>query len=120
MQPAQLDRMFQALADSSRRAILEQLTRGPSSVSDLARPLAMSLPSVMQHLQLLEDSGLIRSEKIGRVRTCHLEPTALRTAEQWIAARRTTWERRLDRLGAFLASSEDDDGDEETPPKKRR
>lgn len=99
--------MFHALADPGRRAMVERLTRGPASVSELARPLAMSLPAVVQHLQVLEASGLVRSEKIGRVRTCHLEPETLRDAERWIAERRTTWERRLDRLGALLAAGED-------------
>ncbi|MGO9039789.1 MAG: ArsR/SmtB family transcription factor [Steroidobacteraceae bacterium] len=97
-----LDQTFQALADSTRRAILVELTRGPSSVSKLARPLAMSLPAVMQHLAVLEDSGLVRSEKIGRVRTCRIEPKALSMAEQWINQRRAEWERRLDRLGEYL------------------
>src|SRR5690348_17039893 len=100
---AQLDRMFQALADPTRRSMVERLSRGPASVSELAEPLAMSLPSVLQHLQMLEDSGLVRSEKSGRVRTCHIEPAALRTAEQWIGQRRAALERKLDRLGAFLA-----------------
>ena len=104
-QPAEreIDLLFQALADPSRRAMVDRLTRGPASVSELARPLAMSLPAVVQHLHLLEASGLVRSEKLGRVRTCSIEPTTLRTAEAWVAQRRTTWERRLDRLGDFLA-----------------
>ena len=83
--------------------MVERLSRGPASVSELARPLAMSLPAVVQHLQVLEASGLVASEKVGRVRTCRIEPAALRTAEQWIIERRTNWERRLDRLGDFLA-----------------
>lgn len=82
---------------------MERLSRGPASVSALAEPLAMSLPAVLQHLQVLEASGLVRSEKVGRVRTCRIEPKALRTAERWIAGRRTSWERRLDRLGAYPA-----------------
>ena len=98
-----LDLVFQALADPSRRAMVQRLCRGPASVSELARPLAMSLPAVVQHLQVLQDSGLVRSEKVGRVRTCQIEPAALRTAEKWIVERRTTWERRLDRLGEYLA-----------------
>ncbi len=102
-QSAPLDLMFQALADPSRRAMVERLTRGPASVSELARPLAMSLPAVVQHLQVLETSGLVRSKKMGRVRTCRVEPKALRTVEQWITERRTRWERRLDRLGDYLA-----------------
>jgi DNA-binding transcriptional ArsR family regulator len=106
-QSAALDLMFQALADPSRRVMVERLTRGPASVSELAKPLAMSLPAVVQHLQVLETSGLVRSEKVGRVRTCHIEPKALRSAEQWIAERRTIWERRLDRLGDYLAAETD-------------
>ena len=99
-----LDLVFQALADPSRRAMVERLSRGPASVSELARPLVMSLPAVVQHLHVLEASGLVRSEKVGRVRTCRIEPTALRMAEQWITERRTGWERRLDRLGEYLAA----------------
>ena len=99
--------MFQALADPSRRVMVERLCRGPASVSELAKPLAMSLPAVVQHLQVLEASGLVRSEKIGRVRTCHVETKALRLAEQWINERRLLWERRLDRLGKFLAENPD-------------
>ncbi len=102
---AQLDLMFQALADPSRRTMVERLSRGPASVKELAKPLAMSLPAVVQHLQVLEASGLVRSEKVGRVRTCRIEPQALRSAEQWIGKRRTTWESRLDRLGDFLADN---------------
>jgi len=96
--------MFQALADPTRRVMVERLSRGPASVSELAEPLTMSLPAVLQHLQVLEASGLVRSEKVGRVRTCRIEPKALRTAEQWISARRASWERRLDRLGDYLAA----------------
>ncbi len=102
-QYGRLDRVFRALADPARRVIVERLVRGPASVSELAQPLAMSLPAVLQHLQVLEVSGLVRSEKVGRVRTCRVEPAALRNAEQWIVARRTSWERRLDRLGDYLA-----------------
>ena len=104
-------RVFHALADPSRRVIVERLSRGPASVSELARPLPMSLPAVVQHLQLLETSGLVRSEKVGRVRICEIEPAALRPVEQWIGERRSSWERRLDRLGDYLAESDDD------PPK---
>jgi DNA-binding transcriptional ArsR family regulator len=96
--------MFQALADSTRRVMVERLSRGPASVGELAEPLTMSLPAVLQHLQVLEASGLVRSEKVGRVRTCRIDPKALRTAEQWISARRTSWERRLDRLDHYLAA----------------
>ena len=102
-----VDLLFHALADPSRRAMVERLTRGPASVSELARPLAMSMPAVVQHLHVLERSGLVRSEKVGRVRTCTVEPAALRTAEDWIAERRTAWEQRLDRLGEYLAEHPD-------------
>jgi DNA-binding transcriptional ArsR family regulator len=102
-----LDRMFHALADPSRRAMVERLSRGPASVSELARPLSMSLAAVVQHLQVLEASGLVRSEKVGRVRTCRIEPSALRTAEQWISQRRSSWEERLDRLGDYLVEQPD-------------
>ena len=97
-----LDLTFQALADSTRRSILAQLTRGPRSVSTLARPLAMSLPAVMQHLAVLEGSGLVRSVKVGRVRTCSIEPKALSLAEQWINQRRAEWQRHFDQLGEYL------------------
>jgi DNA-binding transcriptional ArsR family regulator len=100
---APLDLMFQALADPARRGMVARLCRGPASVSELAQPLTMSLPAVMQHLQVLEASGLVTSKKVGRVRTCRLEPKALGTAEKWLAERRASWERRLDRLGDFLA-----------------
>jgi DNA-binding transcriptional ArsR family regulator len=100
-----LDLMFHALADPSRRLMLDRLTTGPATVSDLARPFAMSLPAVVQHLKVLEASGLVASQKVGRVRTCRVETGALRTVEQWINERRTTWERRLDRLGDILAES---------------
>ena len=98
-----LDGVFRALADPGRRAMVERLEKGPASVSELAGPLDMSLPAVLQHLAILEDSGLVASEKTGRVRTCRLETAVLRTAEEWIADRRTTWERRLDRLDEYLA-----------------
>ena len=99
-----LDLAFQALSDPTRRRIVERLTRDPVSVSDLARPLAMSLPAVMQHLAVLEASGLVRTKKIGRVRTCRINPAALSRAEQWINGRRIEWERRLDRLGDYVAN----------------
>jgi DNA-binding transcriptional ArsR family regulator len=108
-----LDDAFHALADPTRRSMVDRLCRGPASVSELAQPLAMSLPAVVQHLQVLESSGLVRSEKIGRVRTCRIEHAALRTAERWITERRTSWERRLDRLGKYLAEHP-----EESPAKK--
>jgi DNA-binding transcriptional ArsR family regulator len=105
-QPADLDRLFHALADPARRAMVERLARGPAPVSELARPLPMSLPSAMQHLAVLEAAGLVRSAKVGRVRTCAIAPGALSLAEQWINARRTEWEHRLDRLGDYLQTLE--------------
>ncbi len=101
-----LDPVFQALADPTRRVIVERLSRGPASVSELAQPLAMSLSAVVQHLHVLEASGLVRSEKTGRVRTCRIEPKALASAENWISARRAEWERRLDRLAEYLAAEQ--------------
>ena len=101
-----LDQVFHALADPSRRLMVDRLARGPASVSELAQPLAMSLPAVVQHLQVLEASGLVRSEKVGRVRTCQIDNAALRTAERWINERRTTWEQRFDRLDKFLKDDE--------------
>ena len=100
-----LDRMFHALADPGRRAMLERLTQGPASVSQLAEPLDMTLSAVVQHLAVLEESGLVKSRKFGRVRTCQLEAGALSLAEKWINERRTTWERRLDRLGDYLKAA---------------
>ena len=97
-----LDRAFHALADSSRRSIVARLSRGPASVSELAAPLAMSLPAVVQHIDVLQKSGLVRSHKAGRVRTCALEPTPLHVVEQWIAQQRGAWEERFDRLGDVL------------------
>ena len=99
---ARLDLAFQALADPTRRGMLARLSRGPASVSELARPLSMSLPAVLQHLQLLEASGLVRSQKTGRVRTCSIEPKALSAAERWIGEQRAMWEGRIDRLETFL------------------
>jgi DNA-binding transcriptional ArsR family regulator len=97
-----LDQTFRALADPSRRSIVVRLSRGPASVSELAQPLAMSLPATVQHIEVLQKSGLVRSEKIGRVRTCRLEPAPMRSVEQWIAQHRTAWENGLDRLGDVL------------------
>jgi DNA-binding transcriptional ArsR family regulator len=99
--------MFAALADPTRRSIVERLCRGPVTVSALAEPMAMSLPAVFQHLKVLENSGLVRSEKSGRVRTCHIEAAALTQVEGWIASRQMAWERRLDRLGGYLADTKD-------------
>jgi DNA-binding transcriptional ArsR family regulator len=103
----QLDLVFQALSDPTRRAIVERLGRGPASVSQLAQPFAMSLPAVLQHVAVLEASGLVRSEKVGRVRTCKIDSRTLSVAGRWIQERRTTWERRLDRLGVVLAEQPD-------------
>jgi DNA-binding transcriptional ArsR family regulator len=97
-----VDRIFHALGDPTRRGIMEKLSAGPISVSRLAEPLDITLAAVVQHLQILEDSGLVQTEKVGRVRTCRIEPTGLSAAEQWIADRRSTWERRLDRLDDLL------------------
>lgn len=112
-QSPELDRLFHALADPARRAMIERLSRGPAPVTELARPLPMSLPAAMQHLGVLEAAGLVRSDKIGRVRICAIQPQALSQAEQWINARRIEWERRLDRLGEYLktlADEGDNDG----------
>jgi DNA-binding transcriptional ArsR family regulator len=102
-----LDRVFHALADPGRRLMLERLGRGPASVSELARPLSMSLAAVVQHVQILETSGLVRTQKVGRTRTCSLNPVTLRSAEQWMSERRGLIERRLDRLGEYLAETAD-------------
>src|SRR5271165_2802284 len=104
-QVADLDRVFQALADPGRRLMVERLSLGPASVSDLGKPLAMSLAAVVQHVQVLEASRLVRSQKVGRTRTCAINAAALRSAESWIAERRSLWERRLDRLGDFLGDA---------------
>ncbi len=108
-EPAQhLDRTFAALSDPTRRAMVERLAQGPATVSELAAPLPMSLAGAMLHLKVLEESGLVTSRKVGRVRTCRLDPQRLSLAEQWVAGRRALWERRLDRLGAFLDASKPD------------
>jgi DNA-binding transcriptional ArsR family regulator len=104
-----IDRVFHALGDATRRAILEKLSHGPISVSRLAEPFDMSLAAVVQHLQVLEESGLVQTEKVGRVRTCRIEPAGLTVALQWIGDRRSMWERRLDRLGDLLAEPEESD-----------
>jgi DNA-binding transcriptional ArsR family regulator len=102
----EVDRVFHALGDPTRRALLVRLSRGPASTSQLAKPLAVSLAAVVQHLQVLEDSGMVRTEKIGRVRTCRIAPGGLRLAERWLQERMTSWERRLDRLGVLLEEEE--------------
>ena len=101
-QTIDLDRTFQALADKSRRAMVERLTLGPASVSELAQPLTMSLAAVVQHVQVLEACGVVKTEKVGRTRMCRIEPAAMTAAEQWITDRRRGWEARLDRLGDIL------------------
>jgi DNA-binding transcriptional ArsR family regulator len=107
-QQATIDRVFHALGDPTRRAIVEKLSEGPISVSHLAKPLEITLAAVVQHLQILEKSGLIHTEKIGRVRTCRIEPKGLSVAERWIEDRRSLWEKRLDRLGDLLAEPDPD------------
>jgi DNA-binding transcriptional ArsR family regulator len=97
--------LFGALADPTRRRMIDRLSQSPASVSDLAKPFDMSLAAVVQHLHVLEHSGLVRSEKVGRVRTCSMQADAMRAAEQWISERRTFWERNLDRLGEYLAEN---------------
>jgi DNA-binding transcriptional ArsR family regulator len=101
-----IDRAFHALGDPTRRAMVERLSRGPAAVSELARPFAITLTGAAQHLKVLSDSGLVRTEKVGRVRTCRLETASLAALEQWIGLCRSEWEQRLDRLGQVLA--EDD------------
>jgi DNA-binding transcriptional ArsR family regulator len=97
-----IDGVFHALGDPTRRAIVDKLSRGPSSVSGLAAPLDITLTAVVQHLQILEESGLVRTEKVGRVRTCRIETAGFSALEQWVRDRRSLWERRLDRLGDLL------------------
>jgi DNA-binding transcriptional ArsR family regulator len=109
--------IFHALSDANRRAIIDRLLDGPASVSELARPLSISLPAVVQHLHVLEGSGVVRSHKAGRVRTCEVEPRALSAAEGWISERRALWETRLDRLGEFLAEHPDEP--RPRPPRER-
>jgi DNA-binding transcriptional ArsR family regulator len=106
----QLDKTFAALGDPARRAIVERLVLGPASVSELAKPLPMSLPAAMLHLKVLEESGLVTSEKVGRVRTCRIQPQMLSQAEKWVAERRVLWERSLDRLGTYLDETKPEDG----------
>ncbi|WP_165235109.1 ArsR/SmtB family transcription factor [Aquisphaera insulae] len=99
---AQLNLLFQALADPTRRAVVERLSRGPTATSELARPFRMALPSFLQHLDVLQKCGLVRSRKSGRVRTYELAPSSLREAEDWMATQRLLWERRLDQLDSYL------------------
>lgn len=101
-----IDRLFHALGDPTRRAILDDLVERPQSVSRLAEPLGVTVTAVMQHLQILEEVGLVRTEKLGRVRTCRIEPAGFRALEQWIRDHRTAWERKLDKLGELLAEED--------------
>jgi len=103
-----INQVFHALGDPTRRAIVDQLSQGPLSVSRLATPLDITLTAVVQHLQVLEESGLVHSEKVGRVRTCRIETAGFSALEQWIGDHRTMWERRLDRLGDLLAEPGED------------
>jgi DNA-binding transcriptional ArsR family regulator len=103
-----INRVFHALGDPTRRAILDRLTAGPVSVTRLAEPLGITITAVAQHLQVLEESGLARTEKTGRVRTCQIESSGFDALERWVADHRTQWEKRLDRLGQFLIEEEDD------------
>ena len=105
--PIDIDRLFHALGEPMRRAIVDRLVAGPASVSRLAEPLGITLTAVAQHLQILEEAGLVHTEKLGRVRTCRLEPAGFRALEQWIRDHRTAWERRLDRLGELLAEEDE-------------
>lgn len=107
---AALDHLYAALADKSRRAMIARLARGPASVSELARPLKMSLPAVVKHLGLLEESGIVVSKKVGRVRTCRINPKRLDVAQTWLARQRALWEARFDRMDAFLLEDGDLDG----------
>ncbi len=100
-----VDRVFHALGDPTRRALMQRVSEGPISVSRLAEPFAMSLAAIVQHLQVLEESGLVRTEKVGRVRTCRIDPQGLSLAESWIRDRRARWEEKLDRLEDFLAET---------------
>jgi DNA-binding transcriptional ArsR family regulator len=102
-----IHRIFHALGDPTRRALVERLSEAPVSVSQLAEPFSISLAAVMQHLQILEECALVRTEKVGRVRTCRIEPKGFSVMEQWIKDRRTAWERRFDRLSQFLAETAD-------------
>jgi DNA-binding transcriptional ArsR family regulator len=120
LQHASLDGVFRALADPTRRALVERLSAGPASVSELAMPFSVSLTAIGQHLHVLETSGLVRTRKAGRVRTVELAPDTLAAAERWFASHRQRWEDRLDRLGALLAEEEDEEDEKATTSKSRR
>ncbi|CEJ12181.1 HTH-type transcriptional regulator [bacterium YEK0313] len=111
-----LDGIFQALADPTRRAVIGRLGQGPASITELSRPFAMALPSFMKHIQLLEGSGLIRTEKAGRVRTCALQPHSFALAESWLSAQRALWEARTDRLERFVTATQDTPIQDKEPP----
>ena len=113
-QQPSLDLTFQALADPTRRAMVERLTQGPATVSELAQPLPMSLPAVMQHLAMLESAGLVRSRKVGRVRTCQIDIQVLRETERWLNQARIAWDNRMDRLGAFLQAIQTPESKDDT------
>ncbi len=114
-----VDDVFRALGDPTRRHMVERLSLGPATVSQLAQPLDMTLSAVVQHLAVLESSGLVRSEKVGRTRTCRLEPVGLQQAEDWFAGQRAAWERRLNRLGQVLADdvAQEQEREQERPPR---
>lgn len=113
--PAQLDQIFHALADPTRRAVVERLGGQPLAVGELAKPFALSLPAILQHLQILEASGLVRTEKVGRSRICRLEPAALEAVESWVAGRRSHWQRQFDRLGEYLQATSDEEDQPGSP-----
>ena len=115
---ASVDCVFHALAEPVRRALVERLSAGPRSVSELAAPFDVTLAAIVQHLQVLEESGLVRSEKVGRVRTCRIDPAGLKLAERWVSERRQLWERRFDALGELLAA--DDRATEPRSSKKKK
>ena len=103
-----LNTVFHALADPTRRAVIQRLGKGPASVKELAEPFGMALPSFIQHLRVLEDGGLIKSKKKGRIRTCEIRPKQFSRAERWFAEQRMLWEGRLDRLDVYLAQLQND------------
>jgi DNA-binding transcriptional ArsR family regulator len=115
-----IDDSLRALAEPSRRAIVERLSQGPASVSDLAKPFDLTLAAVVQHIQVLEACGLVASEKVGRVRTCRIEPAGLNKLADWVAERRSLIERRLDRLGALLSEADPEARDSHRKTKKER
>ena len=120
IQKPTIDRVFRALGDPTRRTIVEKLSEGPISVSQLAEPLHITLAAVVQHLQVLEESGLVYTEKVGRVRTCRIVPEGLSVLEKWIAERRSIWERRFDRLAEVLANPEEDSAENNNKKRSRK